>query len=208
MRFRPLLFSLVLLGAAVATGCASPPPTQVTRFHRLQPGPKPLAGQSFRIVSAIEGQDSLEYSTYRDQLKAALTAEGLIEAGSAGADLSVTMAYESSPDPIASGPRSSAGVSVGTGVRLGTGVSIGVGVPLGLFSGLADGPRYRRTLRVWIDQTSVISNTSDASARLFEATAIIESSAEAPSSAFAALVRAMFLNFPGENGQTRVLQDP
>lgn len=208
MNERPSLFAIVLLSFALLSGCATQLSTQVTSFHRLSPGPKPLAGQTFKVVPTLEQEQSLEYSAYIDSVIAALQAQGLIQAAGAPADLMVAFGYGSSPNPSYVGPRSSAGVSVGSGIGLGGGISVGLGVPLRVLAGNADKPLYRRELRLTIDQASAAAPQSAPSVRVFEATAVNDGSSPSLSAVFSAMVQALFADFPGEDGRTRVVQTP
>src|SRR5690606_7843324 len=65
--------------ALAVAGCASTVAAQVTTFQQW---PADAVGSSWRFESSHRHADSLEYSNYADQIRAAIGATGLVEAQS------------------------------------------------------------------------------------------------------------------------------
>lgn len=210
----------------VAGGCASTLPAEVTTFHRL-PSANALAGRSYLMVPTEEQRASLEYASYADRVRQALARHSLVEApGSAAADYSVALRLASTAAPSAwrGSPGTSVGVSGGGFSFGGLGVGIGVGIPIG--RGREPTSTWRHEVEVAIDRrdgaSPVGSATSPApspvggetsppspsTSRLYEARAVTENESPSIASVAGALIDAVFQSFPGENGQTRVVEVP
>jgi hypothetical protein len=214
----PLLLAAFLLG-----GCASTVTTQVTSFHQLADS---LQGRRFVIVPSGDQSTSLEFGTYADLVREALVAKGLVDAGGAGtaaADLGVSLSYDVSGRP--SGYRSGTGVYGGFGAGSGgfsmSGIGIGIGFPIG--GGGGDASVYQRSLTVQIDRLGAAGQPNLAPAapesggsgavlpggtRVFEARAISEGESASLAPVMRAMVQAIFEDFPGQSGRTRVVEVP
>jgi hypothetical protein len=214
----PLLSSLVLVA-----GCATTVTTQVTPFHELTGS---LAGQRFVIVPTAEQQNSLEFGAYADLVRQALVEKGLVDAGNerASADLGVSMSYEvigrgSSLRPM-TGTTGSIGFGAGSGGFSGGGIGIGIGFPIG--GGSSGEVAFQRTLHIRIDRLHANGTPTTAPApdpmsppgmpapanRVFEARAISEGESSSIAPVMRAMVQAIFDDFPGESGRTRVVSVP
>jgi len=66
-----------LLATLMLTGCATMFSASVTTFHQW---PVDAAGQTWRLADPADGQNRLEYAAYADLLRTAIAATGLIEA--------------------------------------------------------------------------------------------------------------------------------
>jgi hypothetical protein len=209
------LFAIVLLA-----GCASTVTTQVTPFHELTGS---LEGQRFVIVPTPEQQSSLEFGTYADLVREALVARGLVDAGAnkESADLGVSIAYEvvGRAPGMRSGTSGHVGIGAGSGGGFSMGgIGFGVGFPIG--GGSSGDANFQRTLQVRIDRLGAASAPPPAQSppslpapaaptgRVFEARAISEGPSASIAPVMAAMVRAIFDDFPGESGRTRVVRVP
>jgi hypothetical protein len=233
-RGRLLLAPLLLLLALVA-GCASTVTTQVTPFHELVGG---LQGQRFVIVPTPEQQSSLEFGAYADLVRQALVGKGMVDAGDdrARADLAVSIAYEVFGRTGGfynggAGYAGYAGFGAGSGGLSMGGIGIGIGFPIG--GGSSSEANYQRTLHVRIDRLrgGAAPETAPAPApsavpgaaplpegalpgqpapttRVFEARAISEGPSASIAPVMRAMVQAIFEEFPGESGKTRVVSVP
>ena len=186
-------------------GCASSLPARVTTFHRLPATAQAMAGQTFRIMATAEQQASLEFAAYADHVRRALVAQGLVDAGSSAAALSVTVRYavtETAPTQVA--PTSQGGLSIGTGFGRGVSFGFGLGFPIGATQ-TVERARERVDLWVTIDRREA----AGAEARVYEGHAVSDDAGRADMpQAVPALVRALFSDFPGANGQTREVAVP
>ena len=207
---RPALRAITAMTfALLLAGCATTLDTQVTSFHRLFDG---LQGQRFVVAPTPDQKDSLEFASYADLVRQALEGKGLVDADAATADLRVTLHY--SVDGVASmggsGTRGYAGFGLGSGGFSVGSFGIGIGIPIG--SG-ADRPiepgSYQRSLRVEIDRIGEAGVAPGAAGtRVYEARAISEGPSSALAPVMPAMVRAVFDDFPGPNGKTRVVSVP
>lgn len=207
---RPALRAITAMTfALLLAGCATTLDTQVTSFHRLSDG---LQGQRFVVAPTADQKDSLEFASYADLVRQALEGKGLVDADAATADLRVTLHYsvDGLASMAASGTRGYAGVGLGSGGFSVGSFGIGIGIPIG--SG-ADRPNepgsYQRSLRVEIDRIGGAAVAPGAAgSRLYEARAISEGPSSALAPVMPAMVRAVFDDFPGPNGKTRVVSVP
>ncbi len=225
---RRLLLATLLLPMALVAGCATTVTTQVTPFHDLTGS---LDGQRFVIVPTPEQQDSLEFGAYADLVRQALVGEGLVHAGDdrASADLGVSMAFEViGRSPGMRGGSSATGgfgFGAGSGGFSGGGIGIGFGFPIG--GGSSGEVNFQRTLQIRIDRlrgsvtpaaaatvpssgsgTPAMPDKPPPSSRVFEARAISEGPSASLAPVMPAMVQAIFEDFPGENGRTRVVEVP
>lgn len=187
----------LLAGAWVLTGCTTMLSANVTTFQQW---PVNVEGQSYRIAPPEKGQDTLEYQTYADMIRAAIGRIGLAEAqGSDKPRFMVSFEYENPArqawtermyDPYFDGPFMPWG---GIGVFRGGwgggfyGAPAVVNVPVEV---------YENTLTVSIQDLS--SNTP-----VFRTTARSATRNAQLPAVMPYLVRAVFDGFPGNNGQVR-----
>lgn len=202
--------------ALLLGGCATTLRTEVTSFHQLSNG---LEGQRFVITPSDEQKNSLEFGTYAEFVSQALRRKGLMEADSgSSAELGVAMQYSiSAGGSTARGDTGGfAGFGVGSGGFSVGSVGIGVGFPLGsIGGGSSDSVVYQRTLRIEIDRLSggadvkPAPGASDAATtRVFEARAISDGPSASLAPVIRAMVQAIFEEFPGPSGTTRVVEVP
>lgn len=217
-----LSVTLTLLSA----GCAATLETQVTAFHQLSNG---LQGQRFVMMPTGEQRGSLEFDNYARLVREALVGKGLVDAdagkgpgngtGNSPADLGVAIAYG-----IAGGNATSRGGTDGyAGFGFGSGgfsmgsVGIGIGFPIGSSgAGPGDALAYQRTLRVEIDRLdgagakplNPAPGANARGARVFEARATSEGPSASLAPVMRAMVQAVFEEFPGPSGKTRVVRTP
>ena len=202
---RSAVRSLVPVVGAIAllAGCASTLTSEVTSFHRLADG---LAGQRFVVVPSESQAGSLEFETYAGFVRDALVDHGLLDGGigaRAGA-LTVRMAYAVDGAASVSGPGTRGEVGFGVGAGTGGfsmgGIGIGFGIPIG---GARETTSWRRSLTVTSDRPQ-----AGGAERIFEATAVSRGQTAAITPVMKAMVQAIFRDFPGENGVTRIVEVP
>lgn len=195
----------LLATALWLAGCASTLRTEVTTFQQDAAG---LAGQRFAIVPGTGQADSLEFASQAREVADALRGRGLVADDAPVADAPLAVRIRPSSAPTIAGPSGGSGSSVGVGVSGGgfstrsLGVGIGIGFPIGGTSQAATS-RYRHELRVEIDRRG-----GSGAARVFEGAAVAESDSAAIAPLVPALVRALFTDFPGSAGTTRVVEVP
>jgi heme exporter protein D len=212
---RPLL--LVLLGALVAatSGCASYLSAQVTSFH--QANGNRLAGRSFVITPTREQAESLEYRAYADLVRDALVRQGLVASTPADAALEVTIRYAIDGGRAVTYGYPTYGYA-GYGPAWGWGpyyypggyvpymwpstypMSYGV-----VGASYVQALLYRRELRVEITERRAAGDAG-AGGRVFEGTVVSEGESASIAPVMPAMVRALFSDFPGPNGVSRLVQ--
>ena len=206
---RPLL--LVLLGALVAatSGCASYLTAQVTSFH--QADGNRLAGRSFVITPLREQAESLEYQAYADLVRDALVRRGLVASTPADAALEVTIRYA-----IDGGKAISYGYPAYGYASYGPVWGWPYYYPGGYVhymwpatypvgTSYAQAVLYRRELRVDITERRAGRDASTGG-RVFEGTVVSEGESASIAPVMPAMVRALFSDFPGPNGVSRLVQ--
>ena len=185
-------------GALTLAGCATPPATQVTRFHL----PQAIARGQIAVEPLLPiDRDSLEFRSYASIVGAELARIGFTEAP--GLAASEQVAVVSVERASREGPARSPGVSIGLGLGGGSfgrggGVGGGGGVsfPVGRQrSNLVDATRLVVQIKRRSDSTVVWEGRAETQAR-----------SNAPGSDAATTVRrlaaALFADFPGESGRT------
>ena len=222
-RLLALPLAALPLAALLLSGCAATVTTQVTPFHQLSSG---LQGQRFVILPTDEQRNSLEFYSYAGLVREALVGKGLVDAGETRpADLGVTMSYSMSGQ--SSGLRNGSGAYAGFGAGSGGGfsmggVGIGIGFPIGGGGGGSDSNAYLHSLRVEIDRlrdrtasqppagtaAPAVPPASADAGRVYEARATSEGPSASPAPVMRAMVAAIFEEFPGESGRTRVVRAP
>jgi Domain of unknown function (DUF4136) len=224
---RIAIAGLVLATLHAVAGCASGLTAQVTSFHRLaasgaEPGgtptpaartsaPPPLAGRSFEMRPSPDQQGSLEFDRYASLVRQALIEQGLVDRGPTGAgsipaaELAVDLRYSatSSSGRLTGGAGSGGGVTIGSGVGGGSSFGVGIGLGFPIVGSAADRVSYRHELRVTIERSGAAE-----SPRVFEGQVVSEDSAASLASVMPALVRALFQDFPGVSGVSRVVSVP
>lgn len=215
----PRLLALPV-AALLLGGCAATVPTQVTSFHQLQDG---LQGQRFVILRTAEQQNSLEFGNYASLVREALVEKGLVHADEArAAELGVSMSYSMAgrSSGLRDGTVAYAGFGAGSGGFSMGGIGIGIGFPLGGRGNESNA--YVHNLRVEIDRLAAGGAAIQPSAsappasvagpgaagRVYEARATAEGPSASPAPVMRAMVKAIFEQFPGESGRTRVLRVP
>ena len=201
----------LLIATAVLAGCASTIAAEVTSFHQL-PARAALQGRSFALVADPARPASLEDGTYADMVRQALLRQGLVEAPEGRvADYAVGLRHSTVPAQTwhrRSGSSVGVGVSGGGFSLGGLGVGIGIGIPIG---GGSDRARttYRHELDVdlsnWAAPGTAGGNQGGSGSRVFEGRAVAENDSDSIASVMPALVEALFDDFPGANGRTRVV---
>jgi hypothetical protein len=206
-RLRLVLLAM-LVGAA--SGCASYLTAQVTSFHDT--GDKRLAGRSFAIMPTKEQAESLEFRAYADLVRDALAKEGLVAASEDQAELRVTMRYSvDSGQAVTYGYPAYGYASYGPvwgwspyyGHYMWPGTyPVGYGV---VGTSYSQAILYRRELRVEITDPRAGGNDRKGG-RLFEGSVMSEGESASLAPVMAAMVRALFSDFPGPSGVSRRVQ--
>lgn len=206
VRFRRLpMLGATLALASVLSGCGTFVDAQVTSFHQLA---DPWQGRRI-VVEPRDGQrDSLEWKAYADQVRQALIGKGFVDAGSAAPDLRVRLDYriegraQSYSHPVygygAFGPVWGWDPyyygRAGFGWRAYYPMTYGV-----VGSGVSQ-------YRVWTRELKVEMTKGGDGTKVFEGTAVSDGEINALPTIMPLLVRALFDDFPGVNGQTRRLR--
>lgn len=192
---------MAALCLALLAGCATPTVTaRVTSFQRW---PQGVEGQRYAFAAVPEVQArNLEYQSYQDTVRAGLGRTGLVEAAPGQpARFTVSFSYGTAPTQVLVSrpvdPFYGPGF-YGPGWRRGWGWG-GYWGP-----GWVDVPVtvYRNTLSL------EIHDTSQGGAEVYRSTAYTLSNREDMVSAMPYLVRAIFDDFPGNNGAEREVEYP
>ncbi len=196
-RFVILALTAMLAGCATAT-----PPTEVTRFHRLD-ATTGLQTNTYVFAEPPVGQGGPEFESYAAAVRIALSnSSGLIridEGGGTPPAYRVRVGFErlSAAQARARGSGVSVGVGGSTG-SYGSGVGVGVGVDLTRLLG-GGGPDTVLRLSVRIDRAADGVSLWEGRAE----TAVRSGTPAAqPSLAAARLADALFAGFPGRSGET------
>ena len=210
-----------LLAVSLLGGCASTVTTQVTSFHQLADS---LKGRRFAIVPSAEQSSSLEFGAYADLVREALVSKGLVDAGAnpggGSPELGVSLTYDVSGSTagVRGGTSGYGGFGVGSGGGFSmSGIGIGIGFPIG--GGGGESALYQRSLTVQIDRLGARSEAvgqspsasgaaAPGSPRIFEARAFSEGDSASLAPVMRSMVQAIFEDFPGQSGRTRVVQLP
>ncbi|OZI32827.1 hypothetical protein CEG14_18235 [Bordetella genomosp. 1] len=195
--------SVALAGAAVLSGCATP--TVAARVTSFQQWPGDASGQTYRFAEVDPVQaNNLEYQSYRDMVRAGVGATGLVEAQAKGpARFTVTFEYGVAQTQVmvrrAYDPYFYGGYGGGYyGPRWG-------GAGFGFW-----GPE-------WVDVPMVayrnhlslrILDNSRNGAEVYRSSAYINTERDDLVRTMPYLVRAIFDNFPGNNGSERQVAFP
>lgn len=190
MRLFPALAATLLLA-----GCVTPVgPVQVTRFHAEDVSP---LGKGTISVEPAPGSDgnSIEWQTYRAAVMHDLQRLGYTEAGpGAGAQVAWLKVSRSTFRPESG----SSPVSVGVGGSTG---SYGSGVGLGIGINLSPKPKEQVATEMAV---SIKDRTSGATLWEGRASFVVTTASPLAGTALAApkMSAALFLNFPGNSGET------
>ena len=198
-----LTLSSLACGALLVTGCAAPRITNdVTTFHdEIRP-----AGETIRVMPADPANaGSLEFQTYATRINEELRKAGYtpVTEPDVVTDLIAEVDYSvATGQSERSGRRTGASVGVGYGSgRWYNPWSIGVSVPV--FGGSHPGtPLYHRSLEL------NIIDADDSQQRLFEGRVVSDGTESALNVVMPHLITAMFTDFPGESGTTKVVEIP
>jgi hypothetical protein len=189
--------------ALLLAGCAAPRiENDVTTFHdEIMP-----AGESIRVMPADPANvNSLEFQTYANRISEELRKAGYTPVSEpdvvtdliAEIDYSVAVSHSEIN-------RSRTGVSVGVGYGFGRWYNpwnIGVSAPIfGRESRPYGIPIYQRSLELNIVEAE------DSTQRLFEGRVVSDGSEGALNVVMPYLITAMFTDFPGESGTTKVVE--
>ena len=211
---RLALAMLVLPMLALAGGCATYLQAQVTSFHQAEPDLR-LEGRRFVIEPSDAQKGSLEFQAYADQVRRALAEKGLVPAGTGEAsDLVVRLTYTIdggrtvvhgypaygythygpvwtwTPYPVPGG-----------GVRY-------VWTPTYPMTYGVVGTHYAQSTLYHRELRVVIEERKSGGRRLYEGTVSSEGGSASLAPVMPAMVRALFSDFPGRNGVTRIVQVP
>ena len=200
--FRWIGLSVALAGAAVLSGCATP--TVAARVTSFQQWPADATGQTYRFATVDPVQsNNLEYQSYRDTVRAGIGATGLVESqGNSPARFTVSFEYGVAQTQVmvrrAYDPYFYGGYGGFYGPRWGGG-GFGywgpewVDVPM---------VAYRNHLSL-----RILDNTRNG-AEVYRSSAYINTERDNLVRTMPYLVRAIFDNFPGNNGAERQVAFP
>ncbi|PND31644.1 DUF4136 domain-containing protein [Achromobacter pulmonis] len=196
---------LAVAGALALTGCAAP--TVSARVTSFQQWPAGVEGQTYRFVPADASQNNnLEYQSYQDMVRAGIGATGLVEAQhGAKSRFDVSFRYGTTQTQVmvrrAYDPYFYGGYGYG-----------GYG---GFYGPGPWGPGFWGP--DWVDVPMVVQrnsltlqiyDTQRGGAEVYRSTAYILSEREDFTRTMPYLVRAIFDNFPGNNGAEREIKFP
>ena len=198
---RALAVAAVLGMAALAAGCASTVPAQITTFNRQDAEPASWAGQRF-VVQPLQGQaDSLEFADYARRVEAALQKHGLVPVQDMqSANLVVHFEYRADGAMTSTTQTSSGGLTLGLGGGYRSGWGVGLGIPIGGSS--TEETRYRHQLQVQMARVMVGAQDAHAGQRVYESTLVTQGNSAAVAPLMPAMIDALFAEFPGVNGKT------
>ncbi len=193
----------VLVAMLAVAGCATGLEARVTSFNDGSPE---LSGATFAFRPSAAQRDSLEYRRYESLVRQALVAHGLREVSPAR--LAVSFDYDVRPSTaVVSHGGTSVFSSVGFGIGGGGGFGgIGIGVPIGT-PAPAVATLAEHRLHLQIDRTRE-SGAGTEAPRLFEGTASVDAPRVDMPALLPRLVEALFQDFPGTSGVTRVVRLP
>jgi hypothetical protein len=190
-----LRIAILAVGLAALAGCVTPVgPVEVTRFHVEDVSP---LGKGTIAVEPAPGSDgsTLEWQTYRAAVMRQLVRVGYTEAGAgAGDQVAQLRLVRSTFQPDRNGSPVSVGVGGSTG-SYGSGLGVGIGFDL------TPKPKAQ------VSTELAVSIRERASGRvLWEGRASFTASTASPLSgtglAAPKMSEALFLNFPGNSGET------
>lgn len=216
-----VLRRLSLAGAAAASlllaGCASQFGAQVTAWHQQE---VPLQGLSYRLQPDARQAESLEYATYASQVREQLTHAGMVEAGEGRQDVDVRFEYGvDGGRPVRYQQPEYAYVYQGSRpVRRdrvqpdGSVLTYWEMHPVYGYD-LVGYSSYQRVifthqLRLTLTRAASGGKPPSGLARLYEGTVVHQSDSSAVNYTVPRMVRALFKDFPGPNGQTRHVEVP
>lgn len=191
--------SLVLTAAVLVSGCASTLSASVTSFQQW---PANAQGASYRIEPAPTQVNNLEFQTVADMVRASIGPIGLVEAPSAGAArFVVSIEYGNPATQTWVRTYDDYYLNDGWGFGPAFGGFYGGGWGGGIF--MSSYPRdvpvtvYKNTLTV------IIKDNSNNKAEVYRSSAVHNSTDDRLIQIMPYLARAVFDDFPGNNGQTR-----
>lgn len=205
-----------LLAATLGTaGCATTNTfdARVTAFHKLPATPE---DRTYSFAPSASQKDSLEYRSYEDVMRGALLVRGFREAQPARYRVAFDWTVQDgSRNVTRSAPVFSPSIGLGYGSFGGFGggwggVGMRFGYPYypygwGGWPGYVNVPSVERVvehrLRVQIDDTQ-----GGATTRVWEGSASADASAANMAAVFPLLSQAIFADFPGPTGQTRLVK--
>jgi hypothetical protein len=198
-----LALILIIACVSILSGCATPTVTaHVTSFQRW---PADAAGQTYAFAAVPEVQaQNLEYRSYLDMVRAEMGRTGLVEAPAGKpARFTVAVAFGATPTTIMVSrpvdPFFDSGVFGPRWRRGGAGWSMGYWGPNWIDVPVA---AYRNSL------TLTIQDAAQGGMEVYRSTATMTSGREDMLTAMPYLVRAIFENFPGNNGAEREVEYP
>ncbi|CAM3788006.1 DUF4136 domain-containing protein [Bordetella tumulicola] len=188
-----------VLSAALLTGCATP--TVQARVTSFQQWPSDVVGAAYRFVDAKPEQaNNLEYQAYQDAMRASISSTGLVEAqGGSPARFNVSFEYGSEQTQVMVRQAYDPYFYGGFGGFYGPWGGAGYWGP-----NWVDVPSvaYRNRLSV------EIHDNARKGAEVYRSTAYIVTGREDLVRTMPYLTRAIFDNFPGNNGSEREVEYP
>jgi len=188
------------MSAALLSGCVTP--TVQATVTSFQQWPASVVGETYRFVDATPGQgNNLEYQSYQDAMRASMGATGLVEAQSdTSARFNVSFTYKSEQTQVMVPQPYDPYFYGGMGGFYGS----------PFFGGGMWGP-------AWVDvpavayqnrlAVNIFDNTKNG-AEVYRASAYTVSSNPDLLGTMPYLTRAIFDNFPGNNGSVRQVNYP
>ncbi len=198
------LTHIALLGLALLGGCASTIRSDVTTFHQW---PAEMPDKSYILDAPPAPDDTLEYRSYQNLLRAELAKLGFVDAGPGGKPaLAVAMRFSTTDQPVKVIQMDEPMFYPAVGFRHGWPYRHPYFGWYGMWGPYYDPflygpPDYRVTIQHNYQRELKVSITSIAGgAHLFDVT--VHNLSRQPTSAavMPALIHSAFVNFPGPNG--------
>jgi len=213
---------LALVAVTLLSGCASTLRSDISAFHRLGQA-EGLATQDsaprFAVVAVDSEQaQSLEFQSYAALVSEQLRARRWVEVPLNEASLRVSFRYGSGTAQSVvigdafSGFYGSYGVWSRTRPGFPRGAAVGMGFPIGAFP--RDLPHdvrviYLRELSLRVERAAVGGNSpSPLPERVYEATVRSQGNSSSMASVMPAMIRGLFVDFPGPSGIERSVEVP
>lgn len=196
MRFFKLAAFILL--PLILTACGTKVVSRVTNFYDA---PKMTAGGTYYIAPTADKDTSLEHQSHMAAIKRKLNAAGFTESTQEKADYAVAISYG------IDGGKTTTSIAPIYG-QIGGGYSAGsvyVAPTYGMI-----GTDYETTTIftrfVQMDIFDQAASTADKPVKVFEGKAISQGTAPSFNQVSQCLIDALFFNFPGEDGKTKVIK--
>jgi hypothetical protein len=186
--------------------------TKVTAFHEFD---EPLKNLKYSIMATPEQESSLEYRNYEKLIKTQLEKKGLIETSFMDADLAFSISYGIN-DGVTTTKTAPIIGQIGSGGSTTTGTLNTYGntstfrsntstIPVYGVVGTRSKTETNYTRFLFLNIIDVKKSTGNKIARVYEGQAISTGPNNQLNTVLPAMIRSIFLEFPGESGKTELI---